>query len=130
MSFGDDIKNFASKAERAATYVLRGTSLDIASAVIMRTPVDTGRLRANWQVQINSVPSGEITETDASGGKTQRKAKSEIDKAKVADSIFLVNNLPYAEVIENGSSDQAPAGMVEVTIAEYERIVRNMANKA
>ena len=34
--------------------------------------------------------------------------------------IYIQNNLPYANRLENGWSNQAPAGMVALTIAEVE----------
>ena len=42
---------------------------------------------------------------------------------KLGDTAYLVNNLPYAVPLEYGHSSQAPAGMVRVTIAEFQQIV-------
>jgi hypothetical protein len=48
-----------------------------------------------------------------------------------AGSIFyLTNNLPYGERLEYGYSKQAPSGMVRITLAEYEKILRLEASKA
>jgi len=127
MSFDQDIKNFNEKATRAATNIFRGTALGLFANIVKRTPVDTGRLRANWQSEINSPPTGTAKDTDKGGGKTIKDAKNKTFKAKLGDSIFLVNNLPYAKVIEDGSSTQAPAGMVKVTVAEFQAIVNKNA---
>jgi len=52
-----------------------------------------------------------------------------VSKAKLGDSVYLVNNLPYAQKIEGGSSKQAPVGMVKVTVAEYQKIINEIINK-
>jgi len=127
MKFSDQIKKFTNKTERRALYVFRGTSLDIFSKVILRTPVDTGRLRGNWQCTLNAAASGTV---EGTGRKALNGAKRTTDKAKVTDSIYLTNNLPYAQKIEYGSSQQAPRGMVRVTVADFDRLVQARAYQA
>ena len=144
MSFSGDIKRFNKKTEKNISRTFRGTALSLFSKVILRTPVGNtslwktkyppkgyvgGRLRGNWQAQINSPASGELDVKDDKGGKTIAKASGVIGKFKIGDSIFLVNNLPYAEPAENGRSTQAPSGMVKVTIAEFNRTVQAQARK-
>ena len=119
MSFSSDIKKFNDKFEKKATRVFRGSALEIFKAVILRTSVDTGRLRANWFSSINTSQSRTVEENDKSGGKAIGYARQTTSVAKLGDSIYLVNNLPYAELIENGRSDQSPAGMVGITVLEW-----------
>jgi len=41
--------------------------------------------------------------------------------------ITIYNNLEYIEALENGHSQQAPAGMVAVSLAEFNiKLERNM----
>jgi hypothetical protein len=115
MSFKGQIAAFNKKAEKAATMIFRGTALDLFGRIIRRTPVDTGRLRGNWQAGINSPADG--------GG---NKA---IGVAGIGDSVFITNNLPYAIPIEEGSSTQAPKGIVAVTVAEFKSVVKQQARK-
>lgn len=145
MSFKDDIEKFRKKTEKKMNKTFRGTALSLFSKIILRTPVGNpsqwetkyppkgyvgGRLRANWQASINSPKSGELDRIDESGGSTIADANSATAKAKIGDSLFMVNNLPYAQAIENGHSrSQAPAGMVRVTIAEFQKTVRAEARK-
>jgi len=117
MSFSSDISNFNEKTEKAATRIFRGSALSVFGRIILRTPVDTGRLRGNWQVQLNKPAKGTLTTTKA-------QSPDAAKKAKLGDSVFITNNLPYAQVIENGSSKQAPSGMIKVVIAEWQRIVK------
>lgn len=130
MSFQSDIKKFTDKAEISAEKVFRGSALTIFRAVILRTPVDTGRLRANWQCSLNIPSGGEIDGTDKTGSGAISAAASKTNDAKLSDSIYLVNNLPYAQAIEDGhSQEQAPAGMVKTTISEWNRVVAEKARQ-
>ena len=122
MSFNGDIKRFNEKTDKAMLNVFRGTALGLFAKVIQRTPVDTGRLRGNWFANLNS-PSKQM---DGSG----EGYEGVTFRAALGDSIYLVNNLPYAKVIEDGNhSQQAPKGMVKVTVAEYQRIFKQNAKK-
>jgi hypothetical protein len=44
-------------------------------------------------------------------------------------TIYIVNNLPYANALENGHSKQAPSGMVKVTLQEFPGIVSAAAQE-
>ena len=46
-----------------------------------------------------------------------------------ASAYFISNNLPYGEKLELGSSQQAPNGMVRISVAEFERVIREEAAK-
>ena len=127
MSFSDQIKKFNNKTVEAHNAIFRGTALDLFGRIIKRTPVDTGRLRANWKASINT-PSKEITGTkDKTGSKALKDSESVVDRYDFGDSVFFINNLPYAEAIEDGHSDQRPLGMVKVTVAEFRHIVKMRA---
>ena len=117
MSFTGQIKKFNRKAEKAATMIFRGTSLSLFEKIVRRTPVDTGRARGNWMAGINRPSS------DSPG------YESVVARARLGDSLFLTNNLPYIGVLENGSSEQAPHGMVAVTVTEFRQVVSMEARK-
>lgn len=121
MSFKSDMEKANRKIQNKMSRVFRGTALDLFGKVILRTPVDTGRLRGNWYATIN-IPSQKV---DAEGEGYQ----TIVAKAKLGDALFITNNLPYAIPIEQGSSDQAPAGMVEVTANEFLDVAGRQAKK-
>lgn len=98
-----NISGFVQKAKLAPTLVLRKIALDLFTAVIKRTPVDTGMLRANWQVGIGSAPQGTVSFSDKSGSRAIQQVAAMATKAEWGTSIFLVNNLPYATVVEYGA---------------------------
>ena len=158
MSFSSDIGKWNKKTKKAASMVVRGTALSLFSKIVLASPVGNpdlwvynhptkgyvdyltykdapegyagGRFRANWQVQMITKPTGTIKSTDKSGGKTINKAKAEMLKYKLGNTIYFINNLPYAEELEDGSSTQAPWGMVKVNVAAFRYIVDSEARKA
>ena len=48
---------------------------------------------------------------------------------QVGDRIGVVNNVEYIRALEYGHSQQAPQGMVRVTVAQWPAIVREVAAK-
>jgi len=110
---------------------MRGTVLSLSSRVIQRTPVGDpsfwigsappgyagGTLRNSWHVSFGSPSTEEAREPSESGA----GSLSELSKIESWDfglSYYLTNNMPYAMVVEEGSSDQAPEGMVRVSLLE------------
>ena len=117
---------WATKTERKMDLAVRKIALELFSRVILKSPVDTGRFRANWQVAIGSVPDGTLEIEDKSGTATISKADASVAGLKAGDVIYLVNNLPYALRLEDGYSGQAPAGMVGLTVQQFQQIVRQI----
>jgi hypothetical protein len=101
--FRINVSAFVQKAKLKPNVVLRKIALDLFSMVILRTPVDTGMLRGNWQVGIGTMPAGVIAKPDKSGSRAQQEVKAKAGQAEWGTSIFLVNNLPYASVVEYGA---------------------------
>lgn len=103
-------------------------SIEMFSRIILRSPVDTGRFRANWQVEIGTIPDGVLDLYDESpnGIATINAATAVALNVKAGDIITLVNNLPYAQVLEEGHSTQAPQGMVALTIQEFQEVAKKV----
>lgn len=110
-------------------------AMEVLSGVVLMTPVDTGRARANWLTG-EGVPVTIPTESvDKAGGSTISDGEAVISGAAPFSKIWLTNNLPYIGVLEHGGypgdgpktsggySIQAPQGMVAVTIA---RVTANL----
>ena len=105
--------------ERMTLFVQK-IALQVLRGVVLKTPVDTGRARGNWQVTIGEPAEGEVANLDPSGGSTISEGTARILGAINFVVIWVVNNLPYIERLEDGYSTQAPEGMVVVTLAEIE----------
>jgi hypothetical protein len=128
-TFEIDLRNFAAKVGARVEVVVRKVAIDLFSRIILRSPVDTGRFRANWQIAIGSIPSGTLELKDKTGQATISKVTAKALHLKAGDTITLVNNLPYAGVLEYGHSQQAPAGMVRISIAEFQQMIDQAVRK-
>lgn len=124
MSFAADLSKFAQRASGNIDLVVQKVTMDLASGVIMKSPVDTGRFRANWMFGQGSMPSGTTEAIDKGGAATLQGIISQIGKTKAGGVSYIANNLPYGQVLEDGSSDQAPSGMVKLTITEFQDYVK------
>ncbi|MFA5595939.1 MAG: HK97 gp10 family phage protein [Pusillimonas sp.] len=124
MSFVLDLTKFAEKAEANVEQVVRKATFDVARSVVEKTPVKTGRARANWQFGDGAMPIGMLDDTDKTGEPTKDKLSAAITQSRVGGVTYVANNLPYALRLEYGWSQiQAPAGMVRVTLTDYQQHV-------
>lgn len=128
-TFELDIARFVAKAKGNIDLVVRKVALDLFKRVIMKSPVDTGRFRGNWQVAIESIPAGTLALDDKGGTATIARVTAETLGLKAGQIIYLVNNLPYAIGLEYGHSKQAPSGMVRLSVLEYGAVVTKAANE-
>ena len=99
-----------------------------------RNALGSGMLRANWQLGFGTIPSGTVSGSDITGTGTIANITTLAGSAGKAGMVaYLVNNLPYALPIEYGAgeniyaphpnwhgSKQAPAGMVRLSVQQYE----------
>lgn len=128
-SFELDISRFVEKANGNIDLVLRKISLDIFRRVIMKSPVDTGRFKGNWQVAIGTMPAGVLEIDDKSGTATIAKVTAVTLGLEAGQVIYLVNNLIYARPLEYGHSKQAPGGMVRITVQEFQGVANRAAGE-
>lgn len=122
-TFALDLDKAIEKAMDQAELVVRAISINLFKNVIMKSPVDTGRFRANWNCALVSPDYSVSNNTDKAGSGTVTKMTSKVLQHKLEDgSLFLTNNLPYAMRLEYGhSQEQAPHGMVRVSMMEVNR---------
>lgn len=127
-----NVKDFAVKLNKYAlglpeeklSQVVRKVSLQALARIVLRTPVDTGRARGNWQVTIDGTPAkGTVQALDKDGTRTVVAGGKEIAQAKPFGVVYITNNLPYIEPLENGHSKQAPpGGIVRITAQEMQAV--------
>ena len=123
-AFALSVAHFAEKAGQRAEDVTRKIVIELFSRVVLKSPVDTGRFRANWQFGLQQV-GVTSNDTDPSGAAALGRITSGVASTPLGTSMWLSNSLPYARRLEYGWSKQAPAGMVRVSIAEFQDIVRD-----
>jgi len=125
--FERDLGAFHAGAMEYVDKVRRASILELFRLVVMETPVDTGRLRGNWQTTINTPATSELDRLDPNGGIVLAEVLANM--GGLLDVVYFSNNLPYAERIEydGWSKHKAPGGMVRMHVAKWERIVEAKA---
>lgn len=123
IKFQLDLDKFSKKVDIDFATLYKKVAFDLLTGVVMKTPVLTGRARNSWNIALDSInedvaPDGQQPLDDPSA-----KVAS-INFNKPFGTIFISNNLPYIGELENGSSKQAPQGMLQVTINEIETALR------
>lgn len=134
MSFTLDVKAFCEKAKKNPEIVMRQVSVKLFSAIILGSPVDTGRFRNNWFAAFGATPSPETTTyagkqgTAAIGRMTKVITESRSTGGGWTE-MTLTNNLPYAQRLEYGWSKQAPQGIVRVNVLRFQQLINEEAAK-
>lgn len=115
------LDRLAKKTGANIELVARKATADLFGAVVRRSPVDTGRFRANWNVGYGNPDYTVTASTDQSRGTSEALKPLALP---VGGVVFLSNGLVYARRLEYGYSQQAPGGMVRVSAAEFSGYVR------
>lgn len=113
--FALDLKKFGKVTRVQAETIFRKVAFELDYAVVLGTPVDTGRARGNWYPSLNT-PSGEMSWDSFGEGASLARVTSTVASAKLGTVVWLTNNLPYILPLENGHSKQAPSGMVDFNL--------------
>lgn len=111
-------------------------AFEIYREICLRTPVDTGRARGNWNISVGEVDKNIYDYANA----PRFNSEEDIGNVDGDTPIFISNNLPYINKLEyggypdppkkgsgktvHGFSRQAPQGMVGVTMAHADVIVK------
>ncbi len=147
--FTGRVKTFAERAPaEVVTKAMRLIALEALRRIVLKTPVDTGRARGNWQISIGGLSRNQLTtESKGAGNVIEREAKK-FAGLEPFDVVYIENSLPYIEVLEfggfeppdpgpskdsrpsrknrilvqGGFSVQAPNGMVSVTFEELQQV--------
>lgn len=126
-NFSNQMRALVEKYKDRPEMVLRGVGIKLFAAVVADTPVDTGRLRANWRVSVNA-PDRTVDEKEGalSTKLTLTALKAAADGVKANDSFYLSNSLPYVRRIEyeGWSHTKAPLGMVHKNVMRFRALVR------
>lgn len=151
--FSLPIKEWAKQQKLGIDVAVRSVVLGVGTSLVYRSPVGNrelwaenkaraakglpplpkgyvgGRFRANWQYGFNTAPNGELEAIDASGGVSIKRVESGASSNPAAGVHYIVNNLPYAQRLEDGHSTQAPDGMVGLTVVEFQSIADRAVKK-
>ena len=134
--FTRDVLEFANRAKLNTRQVIRATTLEISTSIILRTPVDSGRARNGWYATLD-VPSRQVPKKtkatkninapapDSNSARAVKRVETAI--ADFGGNVYyLTNNLPYIRRLEyeTNFSKQAPNGMMRVSVSEYRVVLK------
>lgn len=125
---GPFFRQVANEVEDELNRVIKLMALAIDQAVVLSTPVDTGRARSNWLVSVDTPFVGVIDAyspgeglgigESANASRALSQGRGAIAVRQPGQSIFIQNNVAYIGALNDGTSAQAPRMFVETAIME------------
>lgn len=102
----------------------------------LNTPVDVGTARSNWITSLDTAPTGRrgafsphpsrwrppYARPGADRSETRNQAgavwsaRGVVARRKPDQGVYISNNLPYIQRLNEGWSDQSPAGFIETAV--------------
>ena len=128
--FALDLNRFLRVVETEGTREIRQVSLAGLKGVMLKTPVDNGTARANWNVGLNTVDRSTSEESSSSSKNNIDPSKfnegsSVIARVEEGDSINISNSMPYINRLEFTDYSAQGSGMVRRTLEELKVFLRN-----
>ena len=125
MSFSNDLKKISKEIKKDLDSFYRSIALSAGNSLIMLSPVDTGRFRANWNFEIGADNNSTSTNMDKTGTLALGRLRAKVRVSKMGDVLYMSNNLPYAYRLETGWSAQRPAeqGIVKETARLFDDFI-------
>lgn len=121
-------KQFNAKVAARSLAVAQDVSVELGTKFVERTPEDTSRAKANYNAELNTIPQEfDESKRDPGGQAAIERMKTVAAQMKLGSVFVVANSAPYIGRLENGSSTQAPAGMRDITAAEFPQIVERAA---
>lgn len=126
------MQTIAKQVESNAGALIDKVALTVHSTVVLATPVDTGRARGSWLVEIGRPAEGTTDLPEGFGANasiSRARAKLAGNDGKSSTlmpqrDVHITNNLPYITPLNEGHSKQAPIGFVEEAVAAGVKQVR------
>ena len=113
------------EVEDEITNAGRKLGINIDRRVVMETPRDTGSAKASWLVSVNQPDSAIVDKDGEDVGTAELQAiQAGAAKAKLftsGDTMYIQNNQPYIDRLNEGWSAQAGSGYIDAIISEEVR---------
>lgn len=103
-TFDKQIAAFTKKAQKEMDTHYRANLLQLFVNIVDGTPRDTGTLKNAWQFsqQLNSFQPPVMEYSAGEVSNTIAKAAAAAKMMGILDEVFIFNNMPYAQAIEDG----------------------------
>lgn len=124
MTLSSDLAKIAARNKAKLLKVAQNSLMRVGGSIVVRSPVDTGRFRANWLSAYGGIDTSTSEEIDKSGSAAIGRLDAKLNGLAVGQVFYFTNSLPYAQRLEYDAwSAQAPAGMVRLSVANWQTIV-------
>ncbi len=124
MSFDADLARAKKEVEARLTKIRTASAINLFNNIIVQSPVDTGHFRHNWQATITTPALNTLTGTSPDANVTVS-----LNGNTLQQSLYLTNNLPYAQRLEDGWSQQRGAGWVRASVMSAQVALDTAVNK-
>ena len=133
IQFAANLINYANTVPRAQLDThQKAVVTSLFSRIVDRTPVDKGQAKGNWKIGIGEPAEGaeymggqraslggDFGANSAAAEANSLEQLSKLREKLNGKVVWISNDTPYIQLLEEGSSSQAPHGMVAVTRAEF-----------
>ena len=120
MSWAKEAQKNLKLLQEDATKVARESFIQLGSNIVTRSPVNTGRFRSNW---LGAYGTYDTTTTEKTDVDSVGEMIVTLNGLTVGDVFYFTNSLPYALRLEYGYSEQAPSGVVRLSVRGWRKIV-------
>lgn len=110
-----------------ACLMMIGSVVDGEPGYSPGTPVDTGHARSGWYTFLAGSGAVPNIADAATQGDPVAQAIEALADAQLGQTVWCANHVPYIVRLEYGWSQQAPAGMVRLTLSASQEIVDEAA---
>jgi hypothetical protein len=138
MGFKQDFAAMMKRAAGREDQLVRMSALGLGTAVVNRSPVDSGRFRGNWQYGAGQVNFDINSPEDKTGASSIGRIAVGLQGWKRGETIYITESLPYSRKLEyglygngpkttGGYSTQAVGGMVRISVMEFKANIKKQA---
>jgi len=123
--FNAELEKAAEKIKGDCEKFYKQVCLEVLKRIVLRNPVDTGRSRGNWMVEIGR-PAVGILDVQGSAGEMAEfainRGISKLSDIPPFSLVHITNNVEYLYYLEyDRRSKQAPEGFLEITLTEMSK---------
>lgn len=94
----------------------------LLSMLIEYSPVDTGEYKGSWRVSGGEPVREHEYSIDTTGSATLARGMADLMSISAWGHVYINNTAPHFGALEDGHSQQAPAGVVRVIVPAFKAI--------
>lgn len=108
--------------------VAQAAMIQTGQMVISKTPVDTGMAKNSWNTAIGAIDRTEQP-VDKSGQDAISRLTAVARSLQLGQEAYFTSSLPYIVPLEYGHSQQAPTGMLRISLARWSLTVAEVTRE-